>query len=52
MSERILLGGYFFENIKNWIMDECFQTDDPETFFEAILEVIYEMDDNRSWLDQ
>jgi len=51
MTDKILPGGYFFENIKNWIKDECFQTDNPEIFFEAIMEVLYDMSDDRSWLD-
>jgi hypothetical protein len=45
MEERIMLGGFFYENIKNWIIKECLESGDPVAFFENIKEVIDDLAD-------
>jgi hypothetical protein len=38
--------------IREWIVDKCMDTDDPESCFEDIVDVVEQMDLDRSWLDE
>lgn len=40
------------EEIKQWLVDKCMDTDDPESFFEDLLDVVEQMDLDRSWLEE
>jgi hypothetical protein len=50
MEERIMLGGFFYENIKNWIIKECLESGDPENFFYNIYDIVNEIYDSGDYL--
>ena len=51
-THRIGLGGFFLDNIKNSIINDCYSSGDPENFFWNLLDVIEELKDDQSWLDE
>lgn len=49
MKDRIGLGGFFLDNIKEWIIKECMESGDPDNFFTNVLDMVEELDIERPW---
>lgn len=37
-------GGFFLNNIRKWIIKECLESGDPESFFDNLLVVIEDLE--------
>lgn len=56
MTEEITYGGFFKANIRRWIVRECLQSGNPDSFFMAIEDIVDEIrehleDDPDYWDD-
>jgi hypothetical protein len=44
-KDMIMLGGFFYENIRNWVIAECIESGDPESFFSNLYSIVYDLQD-------
>ena len=51
-KDEIGFGGFLLDNIANWLMKECFESGDPENFFDNILDIVDYLDNDRRWIEE
>jgi len=45
MDEGIGFGGFFLSNIKKWIIKECLESGNPDSFFLNVIDVVGDIED-------